>query len=271
MTAKNNKLAKAGEYKPIDLLAVAAAREVVDGDIVFAGTGLPMLAIMLAQKVSAPNAVCIYEAGSIDGRPIDLPTSVGDARCAHQASMAAGLTEAFYGQLHCGYVDLAFLGGAEIDKYGNVNTTVVGDYLSPEKRFTGSGGNPDINALARRTVFIMVQEKRRFRERVDYITSPGWRLPKWPGGEFVHKREVYGKFFRGGVEAVITNMGVFRFDEEGVMYLDTVHPGFTPQQVKDNCSFDLNISRVSGETKPPTYYELELLYKEVDPEGIFLP
>ncbi|WP_054693306.1 CoA-transferase subunit beta [Syntrophomonas palmitatica] len=263
--------AKVGEFKPLDILAVAASREVRDGDIVLAGTGLPMLAIMLAQKKNAPNAVCIYEAGTIDGRPLHLGTSVGDARCARQAAVISGLTETMYGQLHSGYIDLAFLGGAEIDQYGNVNTTVVGSYLMPEKRFTGSGGNPDINALARRTVFIMVQEKRRFKENVDYITSPGWRIKKWPGGEMVHKREVYGKFFRGGVEAVISNMGVFRFDDEGVMYLDTVHPGFTPEQVRDNCSFNLNISRVSGETMPPTYEELELLYTQVDPEGIFLP
>ena len=260
----------ASSYRPIDLLAVAAAREVKDGDVVFAGTGLPMLAIMLAQKTHAPEAVCIYEAGSMDGRPIDLPTSVGDARCAHQASITAGLTETLYGQLHSGYVDLAFLGGAEIDKYGNVNTTVLGDYNAPTKRLTGSGGNPDINALARRTVFIMVQEKRRFKEAVDYIGSPGWRIKKWPGGEFVHKREVYGKFFYGGVEAVITNMAVFRFDKEGVMYLDTVHPGFTVEDVQANCGFDLNVGRVRGETAPPTEREMELLYQVIDPEGIFL-
>lgn len=261
----------AEKYKPADLLAVAAAREVMDGDIVFAGTGLPMLAIALAQKTTAPNAVCIYEAGSIDGRPIDLPTSVGDSRCAYQASVAAGLTETFYGQLHCGYVDLAFLGGAEIDKYGNVNTTVVGDYSHPSKRFTGSGGNPDINSYAKRTVFIMVQEKRRFKENVDYITSPGWRIHKWPSGEMVHKKEVYGKFFNGGPSAVITNMAVFRFGDDGIMYLDTVHPGFTAEQVKDNCLFDLDISRCKGETERPTVEEIDLLYKVVDPEGIFLP
>jgi glutaconate CoA-transferase subunit B len=267
MTAKNY----AENYKGADLLAVAAAREVQDGDVVFAGTGLPMLAIALAQLYSAPNAVCIYEAGSIDGRPKDLPTSVGDSRCAYQSAVAAGLTEAFYGQLHCGYVDLAFLGGAEIDKYGNVNTTVVGDYAAPEKRFTGSGGNPDINSLAKRTVFIMVQEKRRFKEHVDYITSPGWVIPKWPSGEMVPRQEVYGKYFRGGPTAVITNMAVFRFDEDGIIYLDTVHPGFTAEQVKENCSFDLNISRCKGETEKPTVEEIELLYKKVDPEGIFLP
>lgn len=267
MTAKNY----AESYKGVDLLAVAAAREVQDGDVVFAGTGLPMLAIALAQLYSAPNAVCIYEAGSIDGRPIDLPTSVGDSRCAYQSAVAAGLTEAFYGQLHCGYVDLAFLGGAEIDQYGNVNTTVVGDYAAPEKRFTGSGGNPDINSLAKRTVFIMVQEKRRFKEHVDYITSPGWVIPKWPSGEMVPRQEVYGKYFKGGPTAVITNMAVFRFDENGLMYLDTVHPGFTAEQVKDNCSFDLDISKCKGETEKPTVEEIDLLYHKVDPEGIFLP
>lgn len=263
--------AKPGEYQTIDLLAVSAAREVNDGEVVFAGTGLPMLAIMLAQKTTSPGAYCIYEAGSIDGRPIHLPTSVGDARCVYGASIASGLLDVF-NQLHYGVVDLAFLGGAEIDKYGNVNTTVIGDYYNPQVRLTGSGGNNDINSLAKRTVFIMVQEKRRFNEECSYITSPGWRVKKFPGGEMVPKEEVYGKFFRGGPSAVITNMGVFRFDEEsGEMYLDTYHPGFTPQDVKDNCNFDLDISKVSGETKPPTYHELELLYKEIDPEGIFLP
>lgn len=267
-----NKLSVAAySYSPMDLLAVAAAREVRDGDVVFTGTGLPMLAIMLAQHTHAPNSVCIYEAGSIDGRPLDLPTSVGDARCAYQSAIVSGLTETLYGQLHCGYVDLAFLGGAEIDKYGNVNTTVLGDYNNPVMRLTGSGGNPDVNSQARRTVYIMVQEKRRFKEQVDYITAPGWRIRKWPGGEYVHRREVYGKFFRGGVEAVISNMAVFRFDEEGIMYLDTVHPGFTVADVQAHCGFDLNVSRVRGETLPPTQQEIDLLYQVVDREGIFLP
>lgn len=267
----NQDYAKTGEFNGIDLLAVAAAREVSDGDIVFAGTGLPMLAIMLAQLTNAPNAVCIYEAGSVDGHPISLPNSVGDARCIYQASIASGLFDVF-NQLQRGVVDLAFLGGAEVDKYGNVNTTGMGQYgIKPEKRLTGSGGNSDINSLAKKTVFIMVQEKRRFREKVDFITSPGWRIPKWPSGEMTAKKDVYNKAFRGGPAAVISNMGVFRFDENGEMYLDTVHPGFTPQQVRDNCSFELNISNVSGETKPPTYKELDLLYNYIDTEGIFLP
>lgn len=262
---------KPGEFKPIDLLAAAAAREVHDGDVVFAGTGLPMLAISLAQCEHAPNSVCVYEAGSIDGRPLDMPTSVGDARCAYQASRASGLFDAFYGQLGGGYVDLGFLGGAEIDKYGNVNCTVIGDYNHPKKRFSGSGGNSDICAYAKRTVFIMVQEKRRFKEHVDYITSPGWKIRKWPSGEWASKQEVYGSYFQGGVAAVITDMAVFRFDENGEMYLDTVHPGFTVKDVTENVGFDLNISNVSGQTLAPTKKQIELLYNKIDPEGIFLP
>jgi glutaconate CoA-transferase subunit B len=262
---------KPSEYKPIDLLAVAAAREVHDGDVVFAGTGLPMLAITLAQHEQAPNAVCIYEAGSIDGRPTSMPTSVGDARCTNQASIASGLFEAFYGQLHSGYVDLGFLGGAEIDKYGNVNCTVIGDYNHPKKRFTGSGGNSDIASFAKRTVYIMVQEKRRFKEHVDYVTSPGWWVKKWPSGEWAPKKEVYGSYFKGGVSTVITDMAVFRFDENGEMYLDTVHPSFTVQDVIDNVGFKLNVSRVRGETLPPTKAQIDLLYNKIDPEGIFLP
>jgi glutaconate CoA-transferase subunit B len=267
----SNEFAKPGEFKPMDLLAVAAAREVNDGDVVFAGTGLPMLAIGLAQKEQAPSAVCIYEAGSIDGRPIDIPTSVGDARCAYQAAKSAGLFEAFYGQLHSGYVDLGFLGGAEIDKYGSLNTTYVGTPLDVKTRFTGSGGNADILSFAKRTVLIMVQEKRRFTEQLAYTTSPGWKVRKWPSGEWVPKQELYGKFFFGGPSACITNMAVFRFGADGIMYLDTVHPGFSTEDVKNNVDFDLDVSRCTGETKPPTYRQIELLYKEVDPEGIFLP
>jgi len=261
--------AKIGEFKPMDLLACAAAREVRDGEVVFAGTGLPMLAIMLAQKKHAPSAVCIYESGSIAGRPIDLPTSVADARCSYQAAIADGLMDAF-GQLQSGRVDLAYLSGAEVDMYGNVNTTFIGGPSG--KRLTGSGGNADIHSLAKRSVLIMLQlnQKRRFVEKVSYITSPGWRFPYGPKREWTHKKDVYGPAFRGGPEAVISDMGVYRFDEDGVMYLDTVHPGFTSEDCRANCCFDLNISRVKGETPTPTYEELELLHNVIDPDGIIL-
>lgn len=266
----NHDYAKPGEYKVVEYLAVAGANEVKDGESVFAGTGLPMLAVTLAQKTNAPKASIIYEAGSIDGRPVDLPASVGDARCEYQASVVSGLFDVF-SQLQRGSIDLAFLGGAEVDRYGNVNTTVIGDYLNPKVRLTGSGGNADINSLAKRTVFIMNQEKRRFKEKVDYITSPGWRVKKWPGGEWVSRQEAFGSIYRGGPVAVITNMAVFRFDEEtGEMYLDTVHAGFTEKDVLENVGFDLDVSRCAGETRRPTYHELYLLNNVIDPEGLFI-
>lgn len=263
--------AKLGEYSIVDMLAVASAREVSDEEVVFAGTGLPMLAIMLAQKTNAPNSKLIYEAGTIDSRGSSLPSSVGDPRCVTQASVASGLFDVF-NQLQRGKVDLAYLGGAEIDQYGNVNTTVVGDYLNPSMRFPGSGGNPDINSLAKRTVFIMVQEKRRFKENVDYITSPGWMVRDIATDELIHRKTAYGKRFIGGPSAVITNMAVFRFDEEkGTMYVDTIHPGITKEMLQDNCGFELDFSRCKGETEAPTVEELRILHDEVDPECIFLP
>lgn len=142
-----------------------------------------------AVTVSVNNMICEViqavgsaEGGTLDGRPPEIPTSGGDARCEMGASRASGIYDAF-SIAQRGYVDLGFLGGAEVDQYGNVNTTVIGDYLNPELRLTGSGGNPDINSFAKRTVFIMVHEKRRFTENVSYITSPGWRVKKWPDGE----------------------------------------------------------------------------------------
>jgi glutaconate CoA-transferase subunit B len=259
------------EYGLADLLCCAASREVQDHEIVFAGTGLPMVAIMLAQKTHAPNLKLIFEAGTLDGRPPQIPTSVGDARCEMGASRASGLFDAF-SIAQRGYVDLGFLGGAEVDQYGNVNTTCIGDYAAPELRLTGSGGNPDINSFARRTVFIMVHEPRRFVENVSYITSPGWRVKQWPGGAMVPRRALYGAAYRGGPSAVISTAGVFRFDEEsGRMYLDTCHPGKTPEEIKGLCQFDLDISRVSGETAPPTREELHLIHEVLDPEQIFIP
>jgi glutaconate CoA-transferase subunit B len=258
------------DYTLGDLMTVAAAREVCDNEIVFAGTGMPMIAIMLAQKTHAPNLKLIFEAGTLDGRPREIPTSVGDPRCEVGASVASGLYEAF-SIAQRGYVDLGFLGGAEVDEYGNVNTTCIGNYLDPLLRLTGSGGNPDINSFAKRTVYIMVHEKRRFTKEVSYITSPGWRVKKWPSGEWVHRRELYGKAFRGGPSAVISTAGVFRFDEEtGRMYLDYYHPGKTPEDIRDMCQFDLDISRVSGETPPPTEEDVYIIRNVLDREEIFL-
>ncbi len=270
MESSVKKVNKRG-YTLADLMTVAASREVRDGEIVFAGTGIPMLAIMLAQKTHAPNLKLIFESGTFDSHPIALPTSVGDPRCETASSRSSGLCEAFF-LAQRGYIDLGFLTGAEMDEYGNVNTTVIGDYLDPELRLTGGGGNPDINSFARRTVYIMVHEPRRFVQSVSYITIPGWRVKRWPSGQYVHRRELYGGAFRGGPSAVISTAGVFRFDvETGRMYLDTFHPGHTPEQIARLCMFDLDIGRVRGETPPPSPDELHLIHDVLDRDELFVP
>lgn len=254
-----------------DLMTVAASREIRDGEVVMAGMGMPILAIMLAKKTHAPNLKLMFEAGTFDSNPAALPTSVGDPRCIAGSSRSSGQCEAFF-VAQRGCVDVGFLTGVEIDEYGNVNTTVIGSYLDPELRLTGSGGTPDICSFADRTIYVMLHEPRRFVEQVSYITSPGWRVKEWPSGEFIHRRELYGSSFRGGPSAVISTAGVFRFDDQtGRMYLETYHPEQTPEDIAKLCLFDLDIGRVKGETPPPTPEELFLIHEVLDKEEFFLP
>ena len=162
-------------YSLMELMTVIAAREVADGEVVFAGTGLPMLGVMLAQKTHAPGCIIIFEAGTVASRLAHLPMSVGDPRAMRGAATAAGLNEVFTFVLQAGRVDVGFLSGAQVDRYGNINSTSIGaDPRRPSVRFSGSGGACDIACLAKRTIIIAKHEKRRFPEKVDYVTSPGW-------------------------------------------------------------------------------------------------
>jgi len=265
--------AKPGEFILPELMAIAVAHEVRDDDIVFAGTGLPMVGIMTANFLNAPHALLIYESGICDGKTMHVPMSVCDQRAANMSSTLGGLVDTFGYYLQQGFVTLGFLGGAAIDKYGGVNVTSIGDYFHPAHRFTGSGGNSDIGTMARRTAFIILQEKRRFLERNDYTTTPGWWCWDHKTKEWKPKKEVWKgtPFADCGPSAVVTNMGVYRFDENGIIYLETSHPGVTVEQIKENCGFDLNVSRLKGETQRPTYRELFVLREFVDPELIFLP
>lgn len=265
--------AKSGEFILPELMAIAVAHEVRDDDIVFAGTGLPMVGIMTANFLNAPHALLIYESGVCDGKTMHVPMSVCDQRAANMSSSLGGLVDTFGYYLQQGFVSLGFLGGAAIDKYGGVNVTSIGDYFQPTHRFTGSGGNSDIGTMARRTAFIILQEKRRFLERNEYTTTPGWWCWDFKTREWKPKREVWKgtPFADSGPVAVVTNMGVYRFDDHGVIYLETAHPGITVDQIKENCGFELNVSRVTGDTPRPTYRELFVLREFVDPELIFLP
>jgi len=265
--------ANPGEFILPELMAIQIAHQVRDDDIVFAGTGLPMVGIMTANFINAPHALLIYEAGICDGKTMHVPMSVCDQRAANMCSSLGGLVDTFGFYLQQGFVSLGFLGGAAIDKYGGVNVTSIGDYYKPAHRFTGSGGNSDIGTLAKRTAFIILQEKRRFLERNEYTTTPGWWCWDFKTNEWKPKKEVWKgtPYADHGPVAVVTNMGVYKFDDKGEIYLESFHPGVTVDQIKDNCGFDLNVKNVKGETARPTYRELFVLREFVDPELIFLP
>ena len=251
------------EYAKKELMAVAASREIRDREIAFIGTGLPMLGGMLAKATHAPNAILIFESGVVDARPKRTPLSIGDACLVPGAAMLGGLTEVFGLILQPGHVDVGYIGAAQIDRFGNLNTTVIGDYRQPKVRLPGSGGGNDIGSLAKRTIVMMAQDARKFVPKVDYVTTPGYL--DGPGG-----RERVG-LPRGGPTAVITNLGIFRFDERTKeMYLDSFHPGLSVEEIRKNVSFDMNVSPDVRETQPPTDEELTVLRTKCDPEGIFL-
>jgi glutaconate CoA-transferase subunit B len=251
------------DYTLTELMAVTAAREIQDGEVVFAGTGLPMLGAMLAQRTHAQECCIIFEAGTVASQLAHLPMSVGDPRVMRGAAVAAGLSEVFTYVLQAGRVDVGFLSGAQIDYYGNINSTAIGqDHLHPEVRFSGSGGSCDIACLACRTVIIAKHEKRRFPVKVDYITSPGWLS----GGD---SRQRAG-LVRGGPSVVVTTMGVMRFrPDTRIMYLESFHPGLSAQSVADETGFPLDIEE-AVETPLPSLDELHILREIVDPERIFL-
>jgi glutaconate CoA-transferase subunit B len=250
-------------YSLTELMAVMAAREIADGEIVFAGTGLPMLGVMLAQRTHAPNCCIIFEAGTCASQLAHLPMSVGDPRVMRGAALAAGLNEVFTYILQAGRVDVGFLSGAQVDRFGNINSTSIGpDARHPKVRFSGSGGACDIACLSKRTIIIALHEKRRFPERVDYITSPGWL----EGGDSRGKAGLR----RGGPSAVVTTMGLLRFrPDTRDMYLVNYHPGLSPQAVAEATGFPLDV-KSAVETPEPTEQELRILREEVDPERIFL-
>lgn len=270
-------LAKMGlqedKYTHMELLAVATAREIPDGSFAFVGTGLPLLAATLAQRTTAPNTVIILEAGTVDPKIEHLPISVADPRASYKAATLSTLADAF-GTIACrGYCTVGVLGAAEVDMYGNLNSTAVGGYWpagvsgtghGPKTRFTGSGGANSIASLADRIIVMMVHEKRRFPPRVEYLTSPCGRR-----GSGRESRESFG-LFRGGEVCVISDIAILRNDPDtGILYLSETFPGIDPEMVKEHTGWDLDIQRAKPFV-PPTYDELRVLRMEVDPGRLYL-
>jgi glutaconate CoA-transferase subunit B len=255
--------AKLGEFTTLELMAVCGARMIKNGEVVFVGTGLPMIAAMLAKRTHAPKAKIVYEAGFIDSNAIDLALSIADSRLGYRASAAIGLIETLGLLLQGGRVDVGFVGAAQLDEYGNINTTYIGNFEKPSVRLPGSGGGNDIISSAKRIVVIMTHEKRKMVKKLDYVTSPGYL--DGPGA-----REKAG-LLGGGPSLVVTNLCQMDFDPKTKrVRLATIHPGVSLQQVLENTGFDLIIPESVPTTELPTYEELSIL-RAIDPNEIYIP
>ncbi len=252
------------EYTGREMMAIAAARQINDGDIVFCGTGISMLAAMAAKHISAPNSVIFFETGAVDSRLEEVPLAVADPRVMYQTAVNGSLADsfAFMQNRLTGMRVVGIMGAAQIDRYGNLNSTVIGEYAQPRVRFSGSGGACDVASFVGRTIIFMQHERRKFVRKLDYLTSPGWLTG--PGS-----REKTG-LSAGGPAAVITNLGVMGFDDQTrKMFLQGCYPGNTPRQILDNMSFEVDISR-AREVSPPSEDELRILRKVCDPQRLIL-
>jgi glutaconate CoA-transferase subunit B len=256
-------MTKPPSYSKEEIMVVAASKEIEDNEVAIIGTGLPMIAAYLAKYTHAPSVTMFFESGIIDPRPKELATGVGDFCLLTDCAKSIGLYYSL-SLLQRGYVNLGFLGAAEIDQFGNINSTFIGgDYTRPKVRLPGSGGANDIASLAKRVIVIVPHQKRKFPKRCQYVTTPGFL--DGPGA-----REKAG--LRGaGPARVITNLAVLGFDEESRrMRLETLHPGVELQDVIDNTGFELIIPPDIGETVPPTSVELKLLREDIDPDRFYI-
>jgi glutaconate CoA-transferase subunit B len=253
-----------GEYTARELMVSAAAREISDGDVAFVGMRLPLIAFQVAVSTHAPTAMSVFESGVVRGDSADgFLHTMCDLPNLNNAVSTTGMTDVM-GRLARGDIDVGFLGGAEIDRYGNLNTTRVhaGDR---EIRLPGSGGACDIACMADRTVVLMAHEPRRFVERVEYVTSPG----HGDGGDWREREGVPG----GGPSALVTTKATFGFDDDGELFLDSCHPGVSTGEVTADFPWELRTradveGSTVGTTAEPTAEELSLI-REFDPDGFW--
>lgn len=251
------------EYTTIELMACAASRTLEDKKSVLVGTGLPIIAAVLAQKTHAPNLLIVFEAGGIGPQVPMLPISVGDSRTFYKALMASSM-DYVMSTAQMGYTDYGFLGAAQIDPYGNINTTVIGTHERPKVRLPGSGGANDAGSLCWHTVILMQQDARKFVEKIDFVTTPGYLSGRGA-------REKAGLPAGTGPFRVITQLGIMGFDDKTKhMKLLSTHLGVSSEQVKTNTGFSLILPKNVTKTEPPTAEELSVLRKDIDPAGIVL-
>ena len=245
------------EYTATEMMIVASARQLAGERVCFVGVGPPNIACNLAKRTVAPDLELVYESGVFGSAPARLPLSIGDPTLVTGATLVTNQFELFAYYLQAGLIDVGFLGASQIDRHGNINTTVIGRYDSPKVRLPGSGGACEIAINAKKVFVIMPQSKRSFVERIDFTTSPGHLSGKRPAG--------WGQ----GPAVVVTNLGVYRFDDHGEMFLASLHPDVSLQDARDNTSWELRVAKDLEETLKPTEEELRLVREELDPEGAY--
>jgi glutaconate CoA-transferase subunit B len=251
----------ASEYTPSEMMAARAALELRDRDVIFVGIGLPNLACNLARATHAPNLCMIYESGAVGAVPDRLPVSIGDPALVTDSLAVVGMADIFQLYLQRGFIQVGFLGGAQVDRYGNINTTVIGDYANPKVRLPGSGGACEIAVHSKRLLVIMKMSPRTFVEKCDFITSPGNVVRG-------KTRKELGLPGSGPLRA-ITDLGVCDFID-GEMTLTEIYPGVTVEQIKKACGWDLKISDSLNVAIPPPANVLALLREKLDPQRLYL-
>lgn len=253
-------------YTPSELMITSSARALAGERVVFVGVGLPNIACNLARRTVAPDLELVYESGVFGARPARLPLSIGDPTLVSGATLACPMPDLFMYYLQGGRIEVAFLGAAQIDRFGNLNTTVIGDYHQPKVRLPGSGGACEIAIHAQKIFLIMPLSRRAFVDQIDFHTSPG----HLPGGG----RAALG-IPGAGPQLVVTDKAIFRFDDQrGEMVLSSVHPGVTVDEVQAEVGWPLIIATRDGAqapatTEPPTTEELRLIREELDPGGAY--
>ncbi|MGC1123084.1 MAG: CoA-transferase [Candidatus Methanofastidiosia archaeon] len=251
------------EYNQRELLICIASRQMEDRTSAFIGTGIPMLAASLAQKIHAPNLICVFEFGGTGARLEELPLGVGGSRSFYKALAASSICDVMEAAQR-GLIMYGFVGGAQIDPYGNLNSTIIGDHDKPKVRFPGSGGANDIGSLVWRTIAIMPHDTRHFVEKVDFITTPGYLTG--PGA-----REEAGLPPGTGPYRVVSDLALLGFDDSTKrMSLLALNPGVTVTQVKEKTGFELIIPDEVGQNEPPTDRELKILREEIDPTKLYI-
>ena len=249
------------DYTPTEMMIVAAARALTGVRTVFVGVGLPNIACNLARWTVAPDLELIYESGVYGARPARLPLSIGDPTLISGAISVCSMVDLFGLYLQAGRVEVAFLGGAQIDCFGNLNTTVIGDWMHPKVRLPGSGGACEIAINAQQVFIIMRLKRRAFVQRLDFLTSPGHL-----GG--ARQRTALALPGRGP-QRIVTDKCVFLFEETGEVMLSSLHPGVELAEVRAEVGWELRVDPGLCETEPPTAEELCLLRQELDPQGMY--